>query len=91
MAGNTTRTTLVQRHNSLLLFLPAIAMARGLTPGVAASIYATLNASSLFTRFAVPIVAAVAAAPPRNFLRDSLRIDSSSGDRRFYRTVTVRE
>jgi MFS family permease len=44
-------------HNSLLLFLPAIAMARGLTPGVAASVYAALNASSLFTRFAVPIVA----------------------------------
>jgi MFS family permease len=32
-------------------------MARGLTPGLAASVYATLNASSLFTRFAVPIVA----------------------------------
>ena len=36
-------------HNSLLLFLPTIAMARGLTPGLAASVYATLNASSLFT------------------------------------------
>jgi MFS family permease len=44
-------------HNSLLLFLPTIAMARGLTPALAASIYATLNASSLVTRFAVPIVA----------------------------------
>jgi len=44
-------------HNSLLLFLPTIAMARGLTPGLAASVYATLNASSLFTRFAVPVVA----------------------------------
>jgi len=44
-------------HNSLLLFLPTIAMAHGLTPGLAASVYATLNASSLFTRFAVPVVA----------------------------------
>ena len=44
-------------HNSLLLFLPTIAMARGLTPGLAASVYAALNASSLFTRFAVPVVA----------------------------------
>jgi MFS family permease len=44
-------------HNSLLLFLPTIAMARGLTPALAASVYATLNASSLVTRFAVPIVA----------------------------------
>jgi MFS family permease len=44
-------------HNSLLLFLPTIAMARGLTPSVAAGVYATLNASSLLTRFAVPIVA----------------------------------
>jgi MFS family permease len=44
-------------HNSLLLFLPTIAMAQGLTPTLAASVYATLNASSLVTRFAVPIVA----------------------------------
>jgi MFS family permease len=44
-------------HNSLLLFLPTIAMARGLTPSLAAGIYATLNASSLVTRFAVPVVA----------------------------------
>jgi MFS family permease len=44
-------------HNSLLLFLPTIAMARGLTPSVAAGVYATLNASSLLTRFAVPILA----------------------------------
>jgi MFS family permease len=44
-------------HNCLLLFLPTIAMARGLTPGLAAGIYATLNASSALTRFAVPIVA----------------------------------
>jgi MFS family permease len=44
-------------HNSLLLFLPTIAMARGLTPSLAAGVYAALNASSLLTRFAVPIVA----------------------------------
>jgi MFS family permease len=44
-------------HNSLLLFLPTIAMARGLTPSLAAGIYATLNASSLVTRFAVPVAA----------------------------------
>jgi MFS family permease len=44
-------------HNSLLLFLPTIAMARGLTPSVAAGVYAALNASSLLTRFAVPILA----------------------------------
>jgi MFS family permease len=44
-------------HNCLLLFLPTIAMAHGLTPGLAASIYAALNASSALTRFAVPIVA----------------------------------
>jgi MFS family permease len=44
-------------HNSLLLFLPTIAMAQGLTPALAASVYATLNASSLVTRFAVPVVA----------------------------------
>jgi MFS family permease len=44
-------------HNCLLLFLPTIVMARGLTPGLAAGIYATLNASSALTRFAVPIVA----------------------------------
>jgi MFS family permease len=44
-------------HNSLLLFLPTIAMAHGLTPALAASIYATLNASSALTRFVVPVVA----------------------------------
>jgi MFS family permease len=44
-------------HNSLLLFLPTIAMARGLAPSMAAGVYAALNASSLLTRFAVPIVA----------------------------------
>jgi MFS family permease len=44
-------------HNSLLLFLPTIAMARGLTPSLAAGVYATLNASSLLTRFVVPILA----------------------------------
>jgi len=44
-------------HNSLLLFLPTIAMAQGLTPALAASVYTTLNASSLVTRFAVPVVA----------------------------------
>lgn len=44
-------------HNSLLLFLPTIAMARGLTPSLAAGVYATLNASSLVTRFAVPVMA----------------------------------
>jgi MFS family permease len=44
-------------HNSLLLFLPTIAMARGLTPSLAAGVYATLNASGLVTRFAVPVVA----------------------------------
>jgi MFS family permease len=44
-------------HNCLLLFLPTIAMAHGLTPGLAAGIYATLNASSVLTRFVVPVVA----------------------------------
>jgi MFS family permease len=44
-------------HNSLLLFLPTIAMAQGLTPSLAAGVYATLNASSLLTRFVVPILA----------------------------------
>jgi len=44
-------------HNSLLLFLPTIAMARGLTPALAAGVYAALNTSSLVTRFAVPVVA----------------------------------
>ena len=44
-------------HNSLLLFLTTIAMAQGLTPSLAAGVYATLNASSLLTRFAVPVVA----------------------------------
>jgi MFS family permease len=44
-------------HNSLLLFLPTIAMARGLTPTLAAGVYAALNASSLLTRFAVPVMA----------------------------------
>jgi MFS family permease len=44
-------------HNSLLLFLPTIAMARGLTPTLAAGVYAALNASSLLTRFAVPVLA----------------------------------
>ena len=44
-------------HNSLLLFLPTIAMTHGLTPSLAAGVYAALNASSLVTRFAVPIVA----------------------------------
>ena len=32
-------------------------MARGLTPSLAAGVYATLNASSLVTRFAVPVLA----------------------------------
>jgi MFS family permease len=44
-------------HNSLLLFLPTIAMAQGLAPALAAGVYAALNASSLLTRFAVPVVA----------------------------------
>lgn len=44
-------------HNCLLLFLPTIAMARGLGPGLAATIYAALNASSVLTRFAVPVLA----------------------------------
>jgi MFS family permease len=44
-------------HNSLLLFLPTIAMTHGLTPSLAAGVYATLNASSLLTRFVVPILA----------------------------------
>ena len=44
-------------HNSLLLFLPTIAMAHGLAPALAAGVYAALNASSLLTRFAVPVVA----------------------------------
>ena len=44
-------------HNCLLLFLPTIAMARGLTPSLAAGIYAVLNASSVLTRFAVPVLA----------------------------------
>ena len=44
-------------HNCLLLFLPTIAMDHGLTPGLAASVYATMNISSVLTRFAVPVVA----------------------------------
>src|SRR5206468_7803403 len=44
-------------HNSLLLFLPTIAMARGLSPALAAGVYTSMNASSMVTRFAVPIVA----------------------------------
>jgi MFS family permease len=44
-------------HNSLLLFLPTIVMTHGLTPSLAAGVYAALNASSLVTRFAVPVVA----------------------------------
>ena len=44
-------------HNSLLLFLPTIAIEQGLAPGLAAGVYAALNASSVLTRFAVPIVA----------------------------------
>ena len=44
-------------HNSLLLFLPTIAIEHGLAPGLAAGVYAALNASSVLTRFAVPIVA----------------------------------
>jgi MFS family permease len=44
-------------HNSLLLFLPTIAMEQGLAPSLAAGVYAALNASSVLTRFAVPIVA----------------------------------
>jgi MFS family permease len=44
-------------HNSLLLFLPTIAMTHGLAPSLAAGVYVALNASSLVTRFAVPIAA----------------------------------
>src|SRR5215467_4957595 len=44
-------------HNSLLLFLPTIAMAQGLSPALAAGVYTTMNASSMVTRFAVPIMA----------------------------------
>jgi MFS family permease len=44
-------------HNSLLLFLPTIAMAQGLSSAHAAGVYTTMSASSLLTRFAVPIVA----------------------------------
>jgi len=44
-------------HNSILLFLPTIAMEHGLSPALAAGVYTTLNVSSVLTRFAVPIVA----------------------------------
>ena len=44
-------------HNSILLFLPTIAMARGLSPALAAGVYTTMNVSSMVTRFAVPIMA----------------------------------
>src|SRR5262249_61312257 len=44
-------------HNSILLFLPTIAMARGLSPALAAAVYTTMNASSMVTRFAVPVLA----------------------------------
>ena len=44
-------------HNSLLLFLPTIAMAQGLSPALAAAVYTTMNVSSVLTRLAVPIMA----------------------------------
>src|SRR6266850_2277277 len=43
-------------HNSLLLFLPTIAIERGLSPALAAGVYTTMNVSSALTRFAVPII-----------------------------------
>jgi MFS family permease len=44
-------------HNSILVFLPAIAIARGLSPAQAAGVYSTMYAASAITRFAVPIIA----------------------------------
>jgi MFS family permease len=44
-------------HNSILVFLPAIAMARGLSPAQAAAAYTTMYAASAITRFAVPVLA----------------------------------
>ena len=44
-------------HNSILLFLPTIAMEHGLSPALAAGVYTTMNASTMVTLFAVPIVA----------------------------------
>jgi MFS family permease len=44
-------------HNSILVFLPAIAIARGLSPAQAAGVYTTMYAASAITRFAVPIIA----------------------------------
>jgi MFS family permease len=44
-------------HNSILVFLPTIVMTQGLSAALAASVYTTLNVSSVLTRFAVPIMA----------------------------------
>lgn len=44
-------------HNSILVFLPAIAIARGLSSAQAAGVYSTMYAASAITRFAVPIIA----------------------------------
>jgi len=44
-------------HNSLLVFLPTIALERGLSPALAAGVYTTLNAISTITRFAAPVIA----------------------------------
>ena len=44
-------------HNSLLLFLPTIAITQGLTAAQAASVYITMYAASAITRFVVPVAA----------------------------------
>lgn len=44
-------------HNSILVFLPAMVVARGLSPAQAAAVYTTMYAASAVTRFAVPVLA----------------------------------
>src|SRR5262245_14655484 len=44
-------------HNSILLFLTTIAMARGLSPAIADGVFSPMNASILDTRFWVTVIA----------------------------------
>ena len=43
-------------HNVILIFLVAMAVDRGVSPGMAAGIYATMTAVSTITRFGVPVI-----------------------------------
>ena len=43
-------------HNVILIFVVAMAVERGVSPAMAAGVYATLTAVSTITRFAVPVV-----------------------------------